>query len=74
MAGDAVKRDVLLAFEYSFQHEDWVCPLTEAIAGVTVQEAVWHPGPDDKSIWAIVLHIGQIVKLRERLSDQAILS
>jgi hypothetical protein len=55
--GEAVKREVLVAFEYSFNQEDWVCPLTEALAGVTAQEATWRPSPDVKSIWEIVLHM-----------------
>lgn len=53
----AVRRDVLLAFEYSYSHDDWVYPLNDALKGVTAQEAAWKPGPDVPSIWEIVLHI-----------------
>lgn len=63
--GQAVRRDVLLAFEYSFRHDDWVYPLADALAGVTAQEALWKPGGPDKAspdehvrcIWQIVLHM-----------------
>jgi len=58
--GSAVQRDVLLAFEYSHNEEDWVFPLADALAGVTAEEAAWIPDPADsesRSIWRIVLHI-----------------
>ena len=57
MDGEAVKRDVLTAFDYSYLHEDWVYPLADALAGVTAQEAAWRPAPDGKGIWDIVLHM-----------------
>lgn len=56
----AVQRDVLLAFEYSHNEEDWVFPLSEALAGVTAEEAAWTPDsadPQSRSIWRIVLHM-----------------
>lgn len=57
MDGEAVRREVLLAFEYSYQHEEWVYPLADALRGVTATEAAWRPGPDVKGIWDIVLHL-----------------
>ena len=57
MDQEAVRRDVLIAFEYSYQHDDWVYPLADALAGVTAAEAAWRPGPDLKGIWNIVLHM-----------------
>lgn len=69
----AVQRDILLAFEYSYSHDDWVYPLADALAGVTAQEALWKPGPGVKGIWDIVLHmtawtdnIGQRIQGRNR--------
>ena len=55
--GRAVRRDVLLAFEYSHLHEAWVNPLTDALSGVSAPEAIWQPDPEVKSIWQIVLHM-----------------
>jgi hypothetical protein len=52
-----VRSDVLVAFEYSYQHEEWVNPLEEALAGIGVKEALWKPIPDAKTIWEIVLHL-----------------
>ena len=57
MDGQVVQRDVLLAFEYAHNREDWVYPLADALAGVTAEEALWTPGPDSKGIWEIVLHM-----------------
>ncbi len=58
--GQAVKRDLLLAFEYAHNEQDWVFPLTDALAGVTVQEALWKPDvndPGQRCIWQIVMHM-----------------
>ena len=52
-----MQRDVLLGFEYSYLHDDWVNPLADALGGVTVEEALWSPAPDSKGIWEIVLHM-----------------
>ena len=57
MDEQAVQRDVLHAFEYAHNREDWVNPLADALKGDTAQEALWKPGPASKSIWAIVLHM-----------------
>src|SRR5947209_4214158 len=57
MDEQAVQRDVLIAFESSYKHDDWVYPLADALAGVTAAEAAWRPGPDLKGIWNIVLHM-----------------
>jgi len=53
----AIKNVVLSAFEYSYQHDDWVYPLADALDGVTADEAAWRPGPEVKGIWDIVLHM-----------------
>lgn len=55
--GKAIRRDVLLALEYSYNQDDWVCPLLEALEGVTAREAAWVPTCDRQSIWEIVLHM-----------------
>lgn len=58
--GQAVQWDVLIAFEYAYKEEDWVFPLADALAGVTAEEALWKPDPDDPEqtcIWQIVLHV-----------------
>ena len=57
MDEQAVQRDVLIAFDYSYKHDDWVYPLADALAGVTAAEAAWRPGPAVKGIWDIVLHM-----------------
>jgi hypothetical protein len=58
--GEAVRRDVLLAFEYAHNEDDWVFPLAEALDGVTAAEAAWTPDtadPEPRGIWRIVLHM-----------------
>jgi hypothetical protein len=58
--GQAVQRDVLIAFDYAYKEEDWVFPLADTLAGVTTQEALWKPDPnepDQRCIWQIVLHM-----------------
>jgi len=35
----------------------WLCPFTEAVAGLTAADAAWSPGPGFHSIWALVEHI-----------------
>jgi hypothetical protein len=58
--GQAVQRDVLLAFEYAHNEDDWVFPLANALAGVTAQESLWKPDPNDpeqRCMWQIVLHM-----------------
>lgn len=46
-----------IEFEYSFLHDDWVFPLTDALDGITADQAAWRPGTDLMGIWDIVLHI-----------------
>jgi len=46
---------VSIAFEYSYLHDDWVTPLSEALEGVSVEEALRKVG--ETSIWMIVLHL-----------------
>ena len=57
--GQALQRDVLVAFQYAHNEDDWVFPLADALAGVTAQEAAWRPAapPDARCIWEIVLHM-----------------
>jgi hypothetical protein len=57
MDGEVVRKEVLLALEYSYEHEDWVNPLSEALRGVQATEAVWRPTAGRKCIWEIVLHL-----------------
>src|SRR5947209_2286677 len=57
MDDQAFKRELLVAHEYSYVHDDWVHPLSEALTGLTAEEAAWRPGPDIKGIWDIVLHM-----------------
>ena len=39
MDEQAMRREVLVAFEYSYEHDDWVYPLADALWGVTAAEA-----------------------------------
>ncbi len=52
-----VRRDILVAFEYSYAHDDWVTPLDETLDGVTIDEAAWRPKEAERSIWEIVRHL-----------------
>ncbi len=52
-----IKRELLLAFEYSYRHDDWVEPLDALLAGLSPAQALWSSRPDVPSIWAIVLHL-----------------
>lgn len=56
MDGESVKNSVISALEYSYLHDEWVNPLSEALQGVTAEEAAWRP-PDAMGIWDIVLHM-----------------
>lgn len=58
--GEAVQRDVLIAFEYAHNEEDWVTPLADALDGVTAKDALWKPDlndPEQKCTWQIILHM-----------------
>lgn len=58
--GEAVKRDMLIAFEYAHNEDDWVFPLSDALAGVSSEDALWKPTASDakqRCIWEIVLHM-----------------
>lgn len=57
MDNQEVKSHILTALEYVYLHDDWVNPLAEALEGVSVEEALWRPGPNAKGIWEIVLHM-----------------
>ena len=55
-----LRRDIFVAIEYSHDQEDWVTPLTEALDGVSPDDAAWKPviqSDQVKSIWEIVLHM-----------------
>ncbi len=60
MDEEAFLRDIRLAFPYSYDKDDWVFPLRDALSGVTVAEALWKPvttDPDPRCLWQIVLHM-----------------
>lgn len=58
MDDEALRKEIGVAFEYSYLHEDWVNPLSEALAGVTPAQALWTPKPGEvEPIWRIVLHV-----------------
>jgi hypothetical protein len=53
---DEIHRQIRIAYEYCYVHDEWVNPLAEALDGVKAEEAAWRP-PDGKGIWDIVLHL-----------------
>jgi hypothetical protein len=53
----AVRRDILVAFEFCHLHDDWVTPLAEALESITAAQAAARPDPESRSIWEIVLHL-----------------
>lgn len=56
----AVQRDVLSAFEYAHNEEEWIYPLADTLKGVSATEAAWTPPtgvPNTRCIWQIVLHM-----------------
>jgi hypothetical protein len=57
MTEEEMRNQILIGFQYSFKHDDWVNPLDEALEGVSAEEAAWRPGPEGKGIWDIVLHL-----------------
>jgi hypothetical protein len=57
MDDDIIRNSVRTVFEYSYLHDDWVYPLSEALDGVTFDQALWKPAPSSKCIWEIVLHM-----------------
>lgn len=53
-----LQSDALLAYQYAHNREDWITPLEDALAGITLEEATWKPTVDDaRCIWEIVLHM-----------------
>ncbi|MFZ5827912.1 MAG: DinB family protein [Bacillota bacterium] len=38
-------------------HNGWLCPFSEAVSGVTAEQAAWVPAPGLNAIWALVHHI-----------------
>ena len=57
MNDEQFKKAIATAFEYSYLHDDWVTPLDEVLAGLTIEAALWRtPAPHSKCIWEIVLH------------------
>src|SRR6476659_1713269 len=57
MEEDAIRKELDIAFEYGYAHEDWVNPLAEALEGVSARAALWRPSAEGKGIWDIVLHL-----------------
>lgn len=57
MTDEDIRRDLLIAFEYSYHHEDWVNPLADALEGLSAKEALRDCGQETKCIWEIVLHL-----------------
>ena len=80
MDEQAVQRDVLIAFEYSYQHDDWVYPLADALAALqayietnSLDALAGSPyGLEDLFCRFIhnAYHIGQITKMRELRTAQ----
>lgn len=56
MTDDAILRELAIAFEYTYLHDDWVHPLEEALAGLSAKDAHRRHAPDSMGIWDIVLH------------------
>jgi len=54
---ETVKSIVKTAFEYSYLHDSWVHPLSEALEGLNAEQACWRSCDQCKSIWDIVLHL-----------------
>lgn len=52
-----VKALVLDHLTYTFEKESWQPPLSEAVEGLTAQQAAWKPAPERHSIWQIVRHV-----------------
>lgn len=68
MEDRALIEDLRVAFEYTHVHDDWVTPLPEALADVTVEEALYQIADDDSEpIWRIVLHLA---KWNENIVDR----
>lgn len=42
---------------FASNRNGWLCPFTEAVAGLTAAEAAWSPGLGVHSIWELVEHI-----------------
>ena len=57
MDDDIVRNTIRTVFDYSYLHDDWVTPLSEALDGLTVDQALWKPTAGVKCIWEIVLHM-----------------
>src|SRR5262245_40518078 len=57
MDDEALRKHLLIGFEYCYLHDDWVNPMSEALKGLSPADALWRPGPEGKGIWDIVLHL-----------------
>lgn len=44
MTEENLRQVLLTSFEYSYEHDDWVKPLSEAMSGITLEQALWRPG------------------------------
>lgn len=56
MDEETLKKEIDVAFEYSYEHDDWVEPLDQALEDVSARAALWRPA-DGKGIWDMVLHM-----------------
>lgn len=54
-----VREAILVAYEYSYKHDDWVHPFEQCVNGISAAQAAWRPGEDLMGIWDIVLHIAR---------------
>ena len=56
MDNQTVQKEMLIAFEYCYLHDDWVNPLKDALDGLNAGQAARKLSAESKSIWEIVLH------------------
>ena len=56
MNEEDLRKLLLIGFEYSYLHDDWVNPLKVALAGLTAEQVRWRPD-EGMGIWDIVLHL-----------------
>jgi hypothetical protein len=56
MTQEALRRELSIAFEYCYRHEEWVYPLEKALDNLSAAEALVQTPGGGMSIWQIVLH------------------
>lgn len=54
---ESLRKQLIIGFEYSYLHEDWVNSLSEALEGVNAADAYERPGHHQMGIWDMVLHM-----------------